>query len=123
MHDQSIIDDLKRTLEETLGALRREVHDELNAQDPLRYAELRGLMSEGVDIRVAERAHEFGLESIRRHLAEMHDLEAALERIRNGHYGSCVHCAELIPVPRLNAQPAAARCVSCQSNFEAAGST
>ncbi|HEY1627160.1 MAG TPA: TraR/DksA family transcriptional regulator [Streptosporangiaceae bacterium] len=40
---------------------------------------------------------------------------AALDRIEAGRYGHCVDCGHDIPDGRLEAQPAACRCVDCQA--------
>jgi DnaK suppressor protein len=40
---------------------------------------------------------------------------AALDRIEAGRYGACVDCGHEIPEGRLEAQPAASRCVGCQA--------
>ena len=45
---------------------------------------------------------------------------AALERISDGTYGSCVDCGTQVPDGRLDARPEAARCVSCQQRADAA---
>ncbi len=42
----------------------------------------------------------------------------ALARIANGEYGYCQHCAETIPLARLQAQPFASLCVDCQAATE-----
>jgi len=42
------------------------------------------------------------------------EIDAALDRIAAGTYGSCVHCGAAIPVERLEFRPFAAGCVSCQ---------
>jgi RNA polymerase-binding transcription factor DksA len=41
------------------------------------------------------------------------EVEAALERFRDGTYGACVSCGEAIPSERLDALPATASCVDC----------
>jgi DnaK suppressor protein len=51
-------------------------------------------------------------------IAELTDIEAALLRLESGGYGQCVDCEEPIDPRRLEAQPAAARCVPCQTVFE-----
>lgn len=43
------------------------------------------------------------------------EVAAALARIDEGSYGRCVDCGHEIPEPRLEARPATARCVPCQS--------
>jgi DnaK suppressor protein len=40
---------------------------------------------------------------------------AALDRIEAGRYGRCLDCGHEIPDGRLEAQPAASRCVGCQA--------
>jgi DnaK suppressor protein len=44
---------------------------------------------------------------------EVAAINAALERIAAGRFGSCVRCEEAIPPARLRAYPEAANCVSC----------
>ena len=45
-------------------------------------------------------------------------IEAALERIEEGTYGSCVECESRIPKTRLNAIPYTPHCVKCASNLQ-----
>jgi RNA polymerase-binding transcription factor DksA len=45
-------------------------------------------------------------------------VEHALERVREGAYGICEGCARKIPMERLRYQPAATRCVECQSQWD-----
>ena len=42
------------------------------------------------------------------------EIDAALERIAAGSYGSCVQCGAAIPAERLEFRPFAARCVACE---------
>lgn len=44
------------------------------------------------------------------HLAEV---DAALERLAAGRYGTCERCGEPIPAARLEARPVARTCVGC----------
>lgn len=53
-----------------------------------------------------------------RDLLELRDIEEAQERIAAGTYGQCVDCGADIPLPRLQAQPTAKRCIACQEKFE-----
>lgn len=43
----------------------------------------------------------------------LEDVEAALERIEGGNYGSCELCGQEIPRERLDALPQAATCIQC----------
>jgi len=45
-------------------------------------------------------------------------VERALERLREGAYGICEGCTRHIPSERLKYQPAATRCVECQSQWD-----
>ena len=49
---------------------------------------------------------------------ELGDVRAALVRLSNGSYGTCVDCAQPIDLERLAAIPAAARCMACQTHLE-----
>jgi RNA polymerase-binding protein DksA len=53
-----------------------------------------------------------------RDVRELRELEAAVQRIGEGTYGSCADCGDDIPVERLRAYPGALRCVTCQSIHE-----
>ena len=53
-----------------------------------------------------------------RDVDELRQIAAAQERMARGEYGECVDCGIDIPFERLQAQPAAARCVPCQEKYE-----
>jgi len=48
-------------------------------------------------------------------------LSAALERLKNGDYGTCVECEEAISPARLQALPEVTTCVRCQDRLERQG--
>lgn len=92
-----------------------------------RYAELGGDLAEiGADLRepldadFAEQANELeeqvALEALEgRKLQEMADIRAALARIADGSYGTCVICGNPISEARLQALPTAVTCIDCAS--------
>jgi DnaK suppressor protein len=47
-------------------------------------------------------------------LLTIDDIDAALDRLAEGTFGTCVHCGVAIPVERLEFRPHAAGCVGCQ---------
>ncbi|MEM8944480.1 MAG: TraR/DksA family transcriptional regulator [Planctomycetota bacterium] len=49
---------------------------------------------------------------------ELVQIEAALERMREGTYGQCEVCNNKIPLARLNALPYAMTCIDCQRAAE-----
>ena len=59
-----------------------------------------------------------GSAEVERDLAELREIAGARERIAAGHYGECVACGTAIDQRRLQAQPAASRCIACQSEAE-----
>jgi len=48
----------------------------------------------------------------------LEQIEAALERIEDGVYGSCEECAGVIPKTRLNAIPYTPFCVKCAEKLQ-----
>jgi len=46
------------------------------------------------------------------------EIDAALQRIEDGTYGTCVNCGGEIPVARLEAQPWASLCIDCKRRAE-----
>lgn len=53
-----------------------------------------------------------------RYRSELAQLSAARERMQQHHYGNCADCGEAIPFLRLQAQPTATCCLSCQTARE-----
>jgi DnaK suppressor protein len=54
-------------------------------------------------------------------VARVQRLQMALERLRDGGYGTCVECGEPIAVARLRALPEVQTCVRCQDRLERLG--
>ena len=48
-------------------------------------------------------------------------MEAALERLDNGTYGTCEVCGELIAIERLEALPETRMCLECRREAERTG--
>jgi DnaK suppressor protein len=64
-------------------------------------------LSAGIDFAVA------GIDA-----QELTDIDTALDRMAAGTYGNCSNCGVEIPLERLQSQPAAGRCLKCQSELE-----
>lgn len=62
--------------------------------------------------RVADR--ELAIQQIESNFNRTHDIRLALERIKDGSYGTCLMCDEEISPKRLRAVPWAAYCIRCQ---------
>jgi len=69
----------------------------------------------------ASEQREMGLMSRERLVERIERLTAALKRIDEGAYGTCVECGKPIGQGRLKAIPEVATCVSCQEKIERGG--
>lgn len=49
---------------------------------------------------------------------EIRQIDAAIDKIREGHYGQCESCQKAIPIARLQALPFTSTCVDCQRKRE-----
>ena len=49
---------------------------------------------------------------------DLHEIEAALKKIKNGTYGKCERCKKLIDPARLQAKPQAVYCLKCETEIE-----
>jgi DnaK suppressor protein len=61
---------------------------------------------------------DMAVETLNQQARSIHDIRAALARIKDGSYGQCERCEEPIPIKRLDALPWARLCVTCQSAVE-----
>jgi DnaK suppressor protein len=61
---------------------------------------------------------ELSLVLVDRTSRRLREVEAALRRIEEGDFGTCVDCDEQIPAKRSTAIPWASRCVSCQETAD-----
>lgn len=50
--------------------------------------------------------------------SEIASVRRALDRIRDGEYGTCVECGGAIAEGRLKARPEAALCIACASEID-----
>ncbi|MBI3779218.1 MAG: TraR/DksA family transcriptional regulator [Gammaproteobacteria bacterium] len=98
--------------------LREIIRDELASTQREDYTELAGMVHDVGDESFAELLRGVNLTNRARELEEMQDIEAAIERIKNGAYGTCVECNDAIAIERLDAYPTAKRCITCQSRHE-----
>jgi DnaK suppressor protein len=57
---------------------------------------------------------ELAIRNLDRESTLLRNVRAALARIADGSYGTCMHCEEEISPKRLNAVPWAAFCIRCQ---------
>ncbi|MDQ2696026.1 MAG: TraR/DksA family transcriptional regulator, partial [Pseudomonadota bacterium] len=82
------------------------------------YSNLAGRVHDPGEESIADLLVDVNLEMIRKHKDELRDVEAAMQRLETGTYGQCSDCGSDIDYPRLQAAPAARRCIDCQRRFE-----
>lgn len=100
--------------------LRWLVHDALIESKRNDYIELAGAVHDAGEEAVANLLSEMDLSQLGREVEELGDVEAALERIRDGTFGKCTDCGDAIDRERLAAYPTAKRCIACQTRRETA---
>ena len=111
--------DLTQALMARREQLSREVEDgqqrRLNEDS---YRAVAGEVADAGDASLAAEQLDLRTTQIERDLAELRDVEAALDRIDARTYGACVRCGRDIGIARLRANPAASRCIECQTAIE-----
>ena len=110
--------DLRRQLEERAQALVAELREAADAL-PGPATDQGSNVEDGAE--QGERRTSAALRGAEqdRDAAELREIRTALTRMDDGSYGVCADCGTDIPLARLQAQPAALRCIACQERFEA----
>jgi DnaK suppressor protein len=90
---------LHRPLNEVVGGVITGIPEDIDLAQALSDREMTGLLVDLLD-------------------QNREQVERALERLREGAYGVCEGCGRRIPQTRLKFQPAATRCVECQSHWD-----
>jgi DnaK suppressor protein len=88
-----------------------------NMGEPLRRREDIAVetVSDELDRVQGAAARELAIRQLESDAMRLQDLKSALERIRDGSYGTCLRCEERISGKRLTAIPWASYCVGCQA--------
>jgi DnaK suppressor protein len=101
--------------------LREEIHTQFADHDDPRVMALRNRLQDTEDWALAEEMAALDIAQVARDARELAEVEAALARVADGSYGTCADCGVEVPAARLTANPAARRCVACQTRLERAG--
>lgn len=119
---KSELDAIARRLLDRRRALIAEIREQMAQEQDKQSADLSAQFDDldpHDDRAVGDWVREVAISQLVRDTRELDDIGAALKRIDDGTYGECVDCGEDIPRPRLDANPAAARCIPCQERLEA----
>lgn len=114
------LDRLKSEMRDRLVQLRAEVAHALEHSVHESHEFSAGEVFDMEDTAFIRMVRELDLADIERAAAEIHDIDAAMERMDDGSYGQCVDCGEPIALERLQAAPSAKRCYACQQAVEQA---
>ena len=105
-------------LQERDRFLRREIDRNHLRPDEAGPANIIGRVRDSGEDSVADHEQTVNQADVARDVGELHEIAAALERMRDGEYGICERCGTDIAIARLDAQPTARRCIRCQSVHE-----
>jgi RNA polymerase-binding transcription factor DksA len=109
---------LQQLLTAERARLRGEIREHLLTTDREQYSELAGQVHDAGEESVADLLTDVNVAVMGRLIIELREAEAALERISTGGYGLCEDCGIEIPYARLQAYPAARRCIEHQALHE-----
>ena len=108
--------DLERLKQDAMAGVRRS-SGEMSVEDAELFRD-SGLTGDGA---LAEAEFERDVAGAGQVRAAFMAIVAAERRLAKGDYGLCEDCGEAIGFARLEAQPAASRCVRCQETAEKRG--
>lgn len=110
--------EMRALLLERRRELAAEIRDELAASGEQQHIDLANRVHDAGDESFAHLLSDLEAVRLDRHVAEYREIDAAVERIDDGTYGTCTDCGTEIPAERLRVAPAARRCVPCQTRRE-----
>lgn len=112
-------DELRGTLLERKAALLSEVEDGSRRRlEDDAYRTMASEVGDAGDASTATEQADLRNSQIERDVGELRAIDAALARFEEGTYGMCTRCGGDIGEARLRANPAAERCISCQTAYE-----
>jgi len=112
------VQELRKRILERRRQLAAELRGDAERTREEPYGALAGATHDTGDESVANLLADLGQAEFSRDLAELGDLEAARLRLDGGSYGICADCSAEIDYARLRVNPAALRCVACQTRYE-----
>ena len=110
--------ELRNVIEQRRSALLNELREDVARARREQFGELAGPVPDAGDESVADLIADLDQADLSRDVDELRAIEAARERLAEGHYGECVNCGRDIDYNRLRANPAALRCIDCQRQYE-----
>lgn len=119
MHQSStLIDALATRLRGQRELLAAHLRQRLHQGDDEQEMTLANYFAHQDDAAESSQLNDIDLAELDHDLAELKSIDQALQRINDGSYGQCAHCGEAIATGRLQAQPTACLCLTCQKASE-----
>jgi DnaK suppressor protein len=112
------LQELARMLTKRRESLEAETHADAAKSREDVFSATTGPVADTGDAAAADVISDVENAELSRDLEELREIEAALDRLREGRYGACTDCGGEIGLERLRTEPAARRCIRCQSVHE-----
>ena len=112
------LDTIKKDLLERKRQTWKDISDDIDEDVREEHQELIQAAKDGGDHGMAELRQSTVYSLIEIKVKEIESIEEALQRIEAGKYGRCRDCSRWIKPARLEVQPFAVRCRSCQAKRE-----
>jgi DnaK suppressor protein len=109
---------LHSTIEQRRAALLTELREDVERVRRDRPDVLVGSVPDAGDEAMVTLMAELDRAEANRDVTELRALEAARQRLVEGSYGTCADCGGEIGFERLQVNPAAVRCIRCQTAYE-----
>ena len=115
---QKQLTEIERLLRERRAKLAAELEEDVERSREEEYPDIAGPVTDSADQASADLLSDLDQAEITRDLRMLRELDAALARLADGGYGTCIECGNEIEFGRLRAYPAALRCHDCQRVHE-----
>ncbi|HEY7308025.1 MAG TPA: TraR/DksA family transcriptional regulator [Gemmataceae bacterium] len=106
---------LHKSLLSRRSDIRKKLADELDGLRNLKAGDATG---DSADVAFESGSEEMASQLAELDARELHQIERALHRLKQGTYGGCEACGCKIPIGRLNALPYTTLCIACQREME-----
>jgi DnaK suppressor protein len=106
---------LHKSLLSRRSEIRKKLADELDGLRNIKGADATG---DSADVAFESGSEEMASQLAELDARELHQIDRALHRLKQGTYGLCEACGSKIPVGRLNALPYTTLCIACQREME-----
>lgn len=110
--------EFKAQLRERANQLRAEIRSTLERSSDESHVRIAEQVRDEGDDSFSDLIVDLNFAGIDRDAQELLRIDRALMRLEEGSFGQCMDCGQPIPLARLQAEPSAARCVSCQEIYE-----